>query len=81
MIIKNLTKCSKSLYAWRNLELSHICPYRWVLAFNGSDKRLPCGCDSRLFVNLSDAVRYLTQYGYTLETSRTLSSTIANDIG
>lgn len=61
-----LTKETNRLYTWCNLELSQVQPYKWILAFNGSSKPLPCGHDSLDFVNLNDARRYLEIYGYSI---------------
>jgi hypothetical protein len=64
---RKLTKHTESLYTWRKLELSRVKPYRWILAFNGGSKQLPCGRDSRSFINLDSASRYLELHGYELK--------------
>lgn len=71
-MMKTLRRKSVGLYAWRNLELSHLRRGTklgfWNLAWTGSgDRPLPCGQGSRVFASPVAANFYLKQYGYRVE--------------
>jgi len=61
-------------WAWRNLELSHFhvpaggktFMSKWILAWNGSNKKLPCGKESMEFYSLSEAGNYLINWSLPL---------------
>lgn len=67
--MKTLRKYTPTLYVWRNLSLSQMQwagMLQWNLTWGGSDRRLPCGKESRMFPSIDQARKYLEPYGYTV---------------
>ena len=67
--VKTLRRVTRTLLAWRHLELSYSVSVRppWNLTWSGSTKRLPCGAADLQFFSLAAVARYLAPFGFAVE--------------